>query len=100
MWKETFCLSMVEAMSANCVCVHSDLAALPEISARLNVMHRYSDDVNEHARVFMESLDYAIQKQLSDNINIRFVKEYADSSYGWNTTILHWKSLIDFIKNA
>lgn len=100
MWKETFCLSMVEAMSANCICVHSDLAALPEISARLNVMYRYSDDPNEHAGVFVESLDYAIQRQLSGGTNTAFVKEYTDSSYGWKTTILHWKSLINFIKNA
>ncbi len=100
-WKETFCIAMAEAMSAKCVCVHSDLAALPEISAKLNVMYRYTDDINAHARTFMESLDFVIQKHLSNGIDsLDFAKQYADSCYGWDTTILQWKSLIDFVKNA
>lgn len=99
MWKETFCLSMVEAMSANCLCVHSDLAALPEISAGLNLMHRYSEDVNEHANIFANALDGAIESIMNNTFRPQLNKFYVDHRYGWEFVIPQWKTLIDFVKN-
>lgn len=99
MWKETFCLAMVEAMSANCLCVHSDLAALPEISAGLNVMYRYSDDINEHANIFANTLEQGIKMTLEDSFKPQLNKFYSDQRYGWDSVIPQWKSLISFVKN-
>jgi UDP-glucose:(glucosyl)LPS alpha-1,2-glucosyltransferase len=101
MWKETFCLAMVEAMSAGCLCVHSDLAALPEISAGLNHMYRYSEYMNEHAGVFHNNLEDSIHFLLEnkDNMNFSLNKFYVDHRYSWDAVIPQWKSLISFVKN-
>lgn len=95
-WQETFCISMVEAMSAGCICVHPNLAALPEVSGKLNIMYRMVDDVNEHAnRFYLMLKDLIINNSILYNDEyIKATKAYADIYYSWKSVIPAWKNLI------
>lgn len=60
-WKETFCLSLLEAMSAGLLCVHSSLGCLPETSANWTMMYQFDEDMENHKRVFYQNLKNAIE---------------------------------------
>ena len=51
-YKETACISVIEAMSAGCVVVCPNLAVLPETCANFAWMYGYVQDRIEHARKF------------------------------------------------
>ena len=63
-FNETFCLSLGEAISANCLPVYRDQAALIEIGSRCGMV--YSADTNNHAQVFAEQMSEAIQRVKSN----------------------------------
>ena len=95
------CLSMVEAMSAQCVCVHPNFAALPEVSGSLTYMYPGDSNPNVHANVFASVLGNAIERVVQDtNLQqiLQFSKTFADSKYSWNVIIPQWESLIDSLK--
>lgn len=90
-WPETSCRAMLEAMSAGLVCVHPNLAALPEASGCLNVMYQIDMvDKNMHGSIFAGNLNAAIElvRQKKQDNMIKFNKTYVDARYN-----------IDFIKN-
>ena len=100
-WQETFCIAMVEAMSAGCICVHPNLAALPEVSGKMNLMYPMVEDYNEHANIF-----YNVLKQVIDGKEMYILsnynnasKNYVDMHYSWKNTILKWKRLIKLINS-
>jgi len=99
-WEETSCRSLIEAMSAGCICVHPNLAALPETSGGLTLMYDGSTDIKDHTSIFAASLQYTIDNVRKNNLsNLReFIKLYADSRHSWDNVIIRWKSLIQSLK--
>jgi UDP-glucose:(glucosyl)LPS alpha-1,2-glucosyltransferase len=87
-WPETSCLSLMEAMSAGLVCVHSNYGALPETSANWSHMYSFHEDRNEHAKIFYTVLSTAIEdiiaKPEAIGIRLKTQKSYADIFYSWN----------------
>lgn len=55
-WEETSCLALIEAMSANLDCIHSDLGALPETSFGLTPMYPFVSDPSHHATILYYNL--------------------------------------------
>lgn len=100
-WGETSCISMIEAMSAGCVTVCSNLAALPETSANFAFMYQFQDNPNVHAAHFADALNTAIMKvKKSDEdlqTRLRLQKQYFDMFYSWDTRIQEWISLMESI---
>lgn len=84
---ETSCISLIEAMSAGCICVHSDIAALPETSAGYTQMYQYPKNKKEHVEVFEYELEKAI---LSVDTSTQEQKLFADSTYSWDTRAAEW----------
>lgn len=61
-WPETMCRALLEGMYYGLVCVHPDLAALPDTSGGLNkYMYNGTGDHNEHAAMHYHFLRQAIQ---------------------------------------
>ncbi len=100
-WPETSCLCLIEAMSARCISVHSNLAALPETSGGLTMMYQLSEDPTEHANRFAGNLLNAIQivKQPEINPILDFVKTYTDFRYDWSRRASSWKHLLQTLYN-
>jgi len=92
-WYETSCRAMLEAMSAGLVCVHPNLAALPESSGSLNMMYNIDyDNKNNHCNEFYKYLDVTINMvRDKKHLNmIAFNKTYVDNRYHINRIKHMW----------
>ena len=79
-WMETSCIALMEAMSAGLLCVHSNLAALPETAANWTNMYGFHEDKQTHAALFYNVLDASIQTVIDGSyINkVQHQKQYVD----------------------
>lgn len=86
-WPETSCLVLIEAMSAGLVCVHSNLAALPETSASLTTQYPYDPNHQDHANRFFEVLDDAVSSYegpcTHSKNHVKIVHNWAGVSRKW-----------------
>jgi glycosyltransferase involved in cell wall biosynthesis len=97
-WYETSCRAMLEAMSAGLVCVHSNLAALPETSGSLNVMYQLDiDNKNNHANMFATYLNATINmvRDNQQNDMIRFNKYFVDRRYNIQLIKSQWERTLN-----
>ena len=95
-WQETSCIALMEAMSAGCLCVHPNLAALPETSANWTHTYQWNEDINAHASIFYQILDGAIEDYWADGIQSRLASQssYANVFYNWELRSHQWHSLL------
>lgn len=63
-WKETSCISLIEAIKSQVICVHPNYGALPETGANATIMYDFNEDPNLHA-----NYAFSVGKQLIDTIN-------------------------------
>lgn len=99
-WTETSCLCLIESMSAGLVCVHPNLGALPETASNWTYQYQFQEDVNQHAGLFFNILQVAIDNIKNDpNLPTRLKnqKVYADQFYNWNTRKEQWQTLFNHL---
>lgn len=100
-WPETSCRSLIEGMSAGCLCVHPNFAALSDTSGGLTIQYDGDHiDHNKHAGIFYSALEHAVQRIKNHDVTsyTGFVKTYADTRFSWDTIIPKWKALIAELK--
>ena len=99
-YKETACISVIEAMSAGCIVVCPNLAVLPETCANFAWMYGYVQDRIEHARKFSYVLREAIDSFWEPPVQVRlaFQKQYFDMHYDIDTTAKQWTMMLETIK--
>lgn len=99
-WAETSCMSLMEAMSAKCVCVHSNYAALYETAANWTNMYQLHEDHNVHAGIFYNVLENAVQNidQAVSTAKLHPMKIYADTFYNWDYRAFEWMALMKGMK--
>jgi len=99
-WQETSCLTLIEAMSAGLMCVHSSLAALPETSFGMTAMYDYTEDRQAHADRFYVELKSAIEIYLNKNMRAKMAqrlandKTIADFHHNTEARSLEWNNLL------
>lgn len=95
-WKETSCRVLIESMSAGLMCVHPNLAALPDTSGSLTMMYQFNDDLNKHANVFYDYLEHAITNIHKEEVQnyLKFVKAYADSRFNIQKISSQWENML------
>lgn len=101
-WEETSCLSLIEALSAGCLAVTPNLAALPETASGYARLYPFATDKRAHAERFAAELDRAIsafwqpalQQRLSDQ------QRYFDEHYSWQRRKGEWEQLLQQIISA
>jgi glycosyltransferase involved in cell wall biosynthesis len=96
-WKETSCISLMEAMSAGLICVHSDYGALYETAANWTMMYGMHIEANKHAEIFAQNLYNAVNLIDDEAMKTRITlqKQYADAFYNWDTRAMQWKGLLE-----
>lgn len=101
-WEETFCLSLLEAMSAGCLCVHSSLGALPETSSNWSVLYQYQENPDDHMSILYDKLKIAIKKINSNEIQHLLIKQkdYIDHLFNWDKRIEEWTDLLKNLENS
>lgn len=99
-WRETSCMSAMEAMSAGCLVVAPDYGALPETLANFNVRYDWSENFNVHGQHFFDAMCESIETFWDDDVQkkLKLQKEYADMHYGWGTRKLQWEDFLGNLK--
>lgn len=100
-WEETSCLTLMEAMSGGCLCVHSNLGALPETSANWTLQYQFNEDLNTHAGLFYHALESAIDNfwDSSNQTRIHSQQSYASVFYNWEIRKRQWESYLTSLLN-
>ena len=96
-WPETSCMALMEAMMAGCVCVHSDLAVLPETSVGLTTMYPYTEGSVEHSEIFKTYLRTRINEINKNTLfttHICEAMDYAMTHYSWTRAQKEWRALL------
>lgn len=98
-WRETSCLSAMEAMSARCLTVAPNYGALAETLANFGMIYDYNENPQAHAQVFAYALESAVKAVDTENVQnlLNFQKTYADSFYSWDSRIAQWETYLKFI---
>lgn len=95
-WAETSCISLMEAMSAECICLHPNYAALYETAGGTTFMYQFHEDPNAHAQIFMSNLDNIISKV--DHAALKRLTTlqsgYANLRYTWDRIVPVWEDLL------
>ena len=100
-WRETSCRVLMESMSAGLLCVHPNLAALPDTAGGLTSMYQYLDNKNEHAGIFHAYLEHAINTVKEEEMQnyLKFVKLYADGRFNLPKIAKTWEHVISDLIN-
>lgn len=95
-WRECGCTSLLEAMSAELLCVHSSFGPLPELSAKWTMMYSFHENKEVHTRIFYQYLKRAIDTLKNEKVQKRLQEQamYVNEFYNWETRTQEW---IDFL---
>lgn len=100
-WKETSCLSLMEAMSAGCVCIHPNYAALPETAANWTTMYQMQDRLHDHANVFAAVLNSQLEAITHQGRpNHSSMSSYANAFYSWSLRAVQWNAFLRYLLNS
>lgn len=97
-WRETSCMSVMEAMSAKCIVVAPEYAALSETMANFGYSYSWDDRYFEHIARFTAQLERAIsdvREGRSEKL-LDLQKSYADTFFSWDRRIDEW---VEFLSN-
>lgn len=95
-WPETSCLCLIEAMSAKCIAVHPNYAALPDTAGGLTMMYQWSENIQTHANRFGSTLVTAIRYAQAREVEpiLDFAKTYADYRFNWERRTTTWENVL------
>lgn len=100
-WQETFCLSLLEAMSAGLACVHPNFGCLYETAADWTHMYSFHERANDHATIFANVLHQVIEDTRNKDkalINLKKgMRSYVSTFYNWKDRTNEWNGLLDQI---
>jgi hypothetical protein len=92
-FEETFCLSHVEALSANCLNVFNDFGSLKEVSLGFGSPYKLSFDKHEierHSQFFAKQLKNAINKIKNKEFDPKNQKETIDNKFSKENFKNNW----------
>jgi glycosyltransferase involved in cell wall biosynthesis len=98
---ETFCLSLLEAMSAGCLCVHPNFGCLPETASNWTMMYDYHDKIILHKEIFYQHLKKAIDivNNKKTQKHLKMQKEYVDYLFNSERRTQDWINLLESLKD-
>ena len=98
---ETSCISLMEAASAKCILVHSDLGALPETSSNFGEMFKADSDINIYAGYAYNALASYIDtiKKHREEVTgyLDMQKGYFDFHFSWILRKAEWEGFLKHI---
>jgi glycosyltransferase involved in cell wall biosynthesis len=95
-YKETFCLSQAEAISAGCLPVYRDYGALKEVSLNAGVSYKIEESLHfdeEHVKIFASKLTSGIELIKSNKFNIKNISEEINQKFSWENFKKSWINL-------
>lgn len=95
---EIACLSLIEAMSAECICIHPNGGGLSETAGSKTFMYQTPEYNQQHVEVMRDQMIRAIESiraGKTDYFKLSEQKQFIDSKHNWDTVMTQWKALID-----
>jgi len=100
-WPETSCICAIEALSAGCLVLSPNYAALPETTASWGITYQWTPDANKHANIFAGILDNMISTLTDNKEDAEYMvtqqKLYFDNFYSWDVRMQEWNQLLNNI---
>jgi UDP-glucose:(glucosyl)LPS alpha-1,2-glucosyltransferase len=98
---ETFCLALLEAMSAGCLCVHPNFGCLSETASNWTMMYPYHEKIIPHEERFYQELKKAIEiiNTQETQKHLKKQKEYVDYLFNWERRTQEWIDLLTSLEN-
>lgn len=98
---ETFCLSLLEAMGAGCLCVHPNYGCLPETASNWTMMYDYHEKIIPHEERFYQYLKKAIEIIHINKTkeHLKKQKEYVDYLFNWDRKTQEWIDMLQKLEN-
>ena len=100
-WMETSCMALMEAMSAECLCVHPNYGALYETASQYTWMYQWQDNKQDHLNNFYQMLDGAVKavRNMSEVLEdtLQGQKIFADRFYNVDIKKHAWEALLKSI---
>lgn len=95
-WPETSCIALIEAMSAGCISIHPNFAALFETAGQFTFMYQMQEDTSLHASYLYTNLKSAIEliHRGEHGPVIHTSQRYADQFYDWSTRAQQWTAML------
>jgi glycosyltransferase involved in cell wall biosynthesis len=101
-WKETSCLCLIEAMSAGLLCIHPNLAALPETGMGLTWMYQWNEDIQAHAQSFYavlaQGIDVMKNQREAIKADLALQKLQVDRVHSWEHKSQEWTALLQSLQ--
>ena len=101
-WPETSCIALLEAMSARCITVTPNYAALPETAASFATMYQWTENAQDHANRFATIMNGVIDGLKRDynawQPQLGVQKNYFDNFYAWKNRAEEWKIFLNGIR--
>lgn len=95
-WRETSCISAMEAMSARCLVIAPEYAALPETLSGFNFGYNWTERLEDHARRFATVLERAIEatnaRETDELLDAQ--KLHVDRFYSWSARAAQWETYL------
>jgi glycosyltransferase involved in cell wall biosynthesis len=92
-YKETFCLSQVEAISSGCLPIYRNYGALKEVSLNAGISYNVEESLQldeEHVKIFASKLTSGIELIKSNEFNITNISEEINQKFSWNKFKQSW----------
>ena len=99
-YMETACITALESLSAKCLAVIPNLAALPETTANFAWMYNYEPAPERHVAVHAHILSRAIDNYWAEETQslLNVQKQYFDIFYNWDLRANQWNSFLNGLK--
>lgn len=98
-WEETSCMALIEALSAGCVAVVPELAALPETACGYGHLYPYLADRAAHVGRFRAELGQAIREYHQPAVQRSLTAQVAHfaTAYSWEQRQGEWTEVLENI---
>ena len=90
---ETFCISLAEAISAECLAIYPNIGALKETSSNIGTCYEYEDNKELHAKLFAKILTDSIVKIKNKEFNPKDQAQIIEEKYNWKKFEEDWGKL-------
>jgi len=96
-YRETFCISLVEGLSSNCLSIFSDFGVMKEVSSGYGQMYPYIDNFEKHSHEFAKELKKGIELVKKGDLDLGDQASFINEKYSWKHFEERWKELNSLI---
>jgi len=96
-WRETSCISLIEALSGGLYCITNSFTVLPETGIGLTQMYPYNPDSDSQARTLADKIIHGIKEIRSGTFDHKNQILKANDYYSWSTVSKEWLRFADKI---